>query len=685
MNKAKKIMTKTLAATMAVSLALGGTEAFARSSKRAAWNNAAGSQEDGTLVSDACFTEDGSVTAEKTVFSNVYADSTEWSAWQKTWESIRNNFEYAALTPGEDASKLNFGWYSKTVETPKVRLLNADGTLIQEFEGTQDTESVETFTFEGETITLYPNKVTVDGLKENTAYQYQYTVDGEWSEVYDYSTESTDSFKVMYVGDPQIGASTGQTVDGVSYSKEYYAMNDAYNWVHTLENAVEANDDLSFILSAGDQINQTSATKDADKLQQQIEYAGFLYPSALRSLPLATTIGNHDSKSQNYSNHFNNPNTADTDSTTEGATAAGTDYYFRYGNTLFISIDTNNYNCATHENVIKEAVEANEDTTWRILMFHQDIYGSGYDHSDSDGMILRTQLTPIIDEYGIDAVLQGHDHTYSRTYQLSANGVQDAFDASSDTASQNYYSANANCYNILTGEAELNKVIDPEGTVYFEANSSTGSKYYQLIGTQQNYIAARSQSWRPTYSVLEITENTLTVKTYDAATNTELVADGGIDTSYTIVKSVGKTDLSAQIEAAEKALEDAQASGLYTDDSLEALKAVIDKAKEILNDAESGSVDVASAAAALTEAKDGLVLLADDDNDEKDNNDTNNGQNDTDDNQDDDKNGTNDGKLDSQPKTGDSLSRMLICFAIAGVSMAGLIVLEVTDKKKKQL
>lgn len=29
------------------------------------------------------------------------------------------------------------------------------------------------------------------------------------------------------------------------------------------------------------------------------------------------------------------------------------------------------------------------------------------------GMVLRTQLTSIIDEAGFGAVLQGHDHTYS--------------------------------------------------------------------------------------------------------------------------------------------------------------------------------------------------------------------------------------------------------------------------------
>ena len=55
---------------------------------------------------------------------------------------------------------------------------------------------------------------------------------------------------------------------------------------------------------------------------------------------------------------------------------------------------------------------------WKVVMFHQDIYGSGYDHSDSDGMVLRTQLTPLMDKYDIDVVLQGHDHTYSRSKLL---------------------------------------------------------------------------------------------------------------------------------------------------------------------------------------------------------------------------------------------------------------------------
>ena len=104
----------------------------------------------------------------------------------------------------------------------------------------------------------------------------------------------------------------------------------------------------------------------------------------LASLPVATTIGNHDSLNPDYTYHFNNPN--------------GGDYYYSYGPGLFIVLNTNNYNAAEHEQAIAEAVAAYPDAKWRVVTIHQDIYGSGLDHSDTDGMILRTQLTPIFDE-----------------------------------------------------------------------------------------------------------------------------------------------------------------------------------------------------------------------------------------------------------------------------------------------
>ena len=74
-------------------------------------------------------------------------------------------------------------------------------------------------------------------------------------------------------------------------------------------------------------------------------------------------------------------------------------------------------------------------------------------------------------------------------------------------------------------------MTNPAGTVYFSTNSSTGSKFYELIPTQQNYIAARSQTWKPSYSVLRVEGNTFSIDTYDAETGKCL------DANYTIVKT----------------------------------------------------------------------------------------------------------------------------------------------------
>ena len=55
------------------------------------------------------------------------------------------------------------------------------------------------------------------------------------------------------------------------------------------------------MISAGDQVNKTGKPKEE-------EYAAYLSADALKNIPVATTIGNHDSLNKDYSYHFNNPN-----------------------------------------------------------------------------------------------------------------------------------------------------------------------------------------------------------------------------------------------------------------------------------------------------------------------------------------------------------------------------------------
>ena len=454
--------------------------------------------------------------------------SESWSTWKANWDKYSTNYENVSLTPGANETQLNFAYYSKTEETPKVKIATKeDMSDAKEVEGKQ-TQAVA---IEG--VQYYSNKASVSDLKENTTYYYQVFQDGKYQDVQKYSTNSFKNYSFLYVGDPQIGASSGQTsTEGDAMkNNNYAARNDGYNWNNVLNNAVKQNPNLSFVASAGDQVNNNN---------NEVQYAAYLGADALRSLPVATTIGNHDSGSEQYSMHYNNPNAFDTSGYknksqyTEGRTAAGTDYYYTYGNTLFIVLDTNNNNCATHENVIRKATKENPDAKWKVVMFHQDIYGSGYDHSDSDGMVLRTQLTPLMDKYDIDVVLQGHDHTYSRTYQLQSDGkVHDKFTRSEDTAN---YSRENNCYEIVD-TTKGGTVVNPKGTVYLEANSATGSKFYNLITAKQDFISERGQTWTPSYSVVNVTDDSFEVTTYDAETGNKLEGSS----SYKIVKKAEDT------------------------------------------------------------------------------------------------------------------------------------------------
>lgn len=472
-----------------------------------------------------------SVKAATEHWNDASEQASQWTNWKNNWETYSSNYENVSLTPGENETELNFAYYSHTEETPKVRMATKeDMSDAVEYTGTQQTGVVIS------EQQYYSNKITATDLKENTNYFYQVWKNGAWDKTEEYNTKSFSDFSFLYVGDPQIGASKGQTSsegNTMNYDKgmggtgedNLAARNDSYNWNRVLKDAVKDHEDVSFMVSAGDQINYA---------QNEREYAGYLGAETLRSLPVATTIGNHDSGSEQYGLHYNNPNTfsaADT-SYTEGQTKAGTDYYYRYGNVLFIVLDTNNYNCATHKNVIEKAVNENKDAKWRVVTFHQDIYGSGYDHSDSDGMILRTQLTPIMDEYDIDVVLQGHDHTYSRTYQLQGDGkTHTAYNKENTNDYDAEYQAQNNCYEIVN-DTKSGTVVNPKGTVYLEANSATGSKFYELIATQQDYVSERSQSWTPTYSVVNVTDDSFSVTVYDASTRQEL--DGS--STYTIVK-----------------------------------------------------------------------------------------------------------------------------------------------------
>lgn len=490
----------------------------------------------------------GETSASSTLFTDTQniSDYTTWkdTVWNKkddqgnlTGEGESYDSSRIILTPGKTAKDLGFAWYSLEKGEPAVKIgKKEDLSDAQEFKGTatEINRSNQKNTYKAS------NKVTVEGLfEENTTYYYSYTDDVKnpnWSEVQSYTTKKTTNFQTILVGDPQIGASGSQ---GQGTADDINIAVDTLNWNKTLEQAKITAPNASFILSAGDQIDYAGTDSSDGKNVRESEYAGFTYPALLRMLPLATTIGNHESKGTDYKYHYNNPNSEDG----LGSTNSGSDYYFSYGNVLFISLNSNNRNTVEHRELLKKAVESNPDAKWKVVMFHHDIYGSGQPHSDTDGANLRALFAPLMDEFGIDMCLTGHDHSYARSY-LMADGTAIQYDDS--------------------------VAINPEGTLYIAAGSASGSKFYKLATTKQYYIAERSNTQIPTFSTIDFSDESIVIKTYDY--NGNKYAD-----DYTLYKTGEKVSMKDLIAQAKEIKNDG-----YTEASWNKLQSEIAAAEDLM-------------------------------------------------------------------------------------------------------
>ena len=365
------------------------------------------------------------------------------------------------LTIGEDETKMNLTWYANTNTSGTVQLAKA-GAMINGELPSQFT-TVEATNNQANDKGFYYNQATLANLEENTKYVYRVVNGDQVSKIYDFTTKDFDgSYNFIFAGDPQIGASGS-------------ASKDTEGWDKTLSDSINKFNP-NFILSAGDQVNTAS---------DENQYSGYLDHEELTSVPQATTIGNHDSSSNAYTQHFNLPN-----ETAKGETAAGTDYWYVYNNTLFMNINTNNTSTAEHKAFMKEAIKENQDVRWKVVVFHHSVYSVASHSVESSILKRREELTPVFDDLGIDVVLMGHDHVYVRSNMMKGMKV------SQETK-------------------DLTSVTDPEGILYLTANSASGSKYYDIkTNISTDFVAKMDQSKQRSISNIEVSENSFKVTTY---------------------------------------------------------------------------------------------------------------------------------------------------------------------------
>lgn len=378
------------------------------------------------------------------------------SAFAPRWPAIQADETVISLTPGGKQGEIGFGWLSKDENSRFKISENADMSAATELR-------VECSGAQGDYIS---NKVTATDLEEGRIYYYSYTENGIWSEPASVTVQPDEDFTVLYISDAQIGRSGDEELEEV-------LIRDTCGWNYTVDKMMRYYPNAAFAISGGDQF------QSPDSITQMKAY---LAPVALRSLPVANTIGNHDNEATLYGDIFNNPNEVDE----LFADEAGTGYYYTYGDVLFITVNSNNNFLLDTAKVLRTAVRAYPDAKWRVVTMHHNPYSAslGSDEYSEE----RLLFSSLYDCYDIDLVLSGHDHFYSRTEPVYA------------------------------GEA-----AEGEGTVYVQSSSASGSNYDPLPEELAWFTETAFDVRVPTFTAFTFTDSAIIGTTY--RTDTDEIID----------------------------------------------------------------------------------------------------------------------------------------------------------------
>lgn len=240
------------------------------------------------------------------------------------------------------------------------------------------------------------HSLVLDGLEPNTRYAYRVGDNVHWSEWAHFTTasETNEPLSFIYFGD---------------------AQNDIKSmWSRVIRGAYSKLPKADFLLHAGDLVNR------ADSDQEWGEWflaGGWIY----QMMPSIATPGNHEYRKGSNGNrvlsrHWQPTFTFPLNGPPE---LPETVYYVDYQGVRIISLDTQaflSYSRAKSAQIEwLQNVLMNNPNKWTIVTMHHPVFSSSFGR---DNKKMRQALKPIFETFGVDLVLQGHDHSYSRGSNL---------------------------------------------------------------------------------------------------------------------------------------------------------------------------------------------------------------------------------------------------------------------------
>lgn len=243
------------------------------------------------------------------------------------------------------------------------------------------------------------------GLRPNTLYAYRVQGGGTWSEWFHFRTAETgpSAFSFLYFGDAQNAVKSHVS--------------------RTIRAAYQDLPMARFMLHAGDLVNQREGNYD-DEWGEWFDAGGWLNGM----VPSIAAPGNHEYLyltpegeqrvlTPAWNALFNFPKHGP-------AGLEGSVYYVDYQGMRIIAL--NSYSALEVEGSAQrqaqwlEGVLRNNPNRWTIVTHHHPMFSVS---QGRDNPPLRDHWKPLYDKYGVDLVLQGHDHTYGRQHTNVAEGT----------------------------------------------------------------------------------------------------------------------------------------------------------------------------------------------------------------------------------------------------------------------
>lgn len=395
------------------------------------------------------------------VFTASGADVSE-KKWLKMWSDYSENIAPAVtMFPGSNEGERYIAWYSESAE---------GYVMLEGQKGTEKIAAESKISADGG----YRLCAALTGLAEG---EYTYTChSGDFeSESYSFTCEKADEFTALFVTDIHMAK---DDEENKSLAERSYVYNQTLSAAE--KQARKNGGSLDIIVSAGDQASEGLTA----------ELIALSSPELMKTIPFAPSIGNHDRKSVGYKYYTYLPNENDV----TFRSYIGTDYWYRYGDVLFLMFDSCNTSMRAHHKFAKEATRANEDAKWIVAAMHHDMFGGREPWLNTENALLRFLWMPLFDRYGVDICLYGHSHYYSASNVIYKN----------KTATK------------LENE---NVVSDALGTVYLSGGSV--NNFAPLLDDEgkvppvgENVAFTYLEEEEPLYTLLDFSKNTLEIRSY---------------------------------------------------------------------------------------------------------------------------------------------------------------------------